>query len=70
MSSLQYVTVIGNLVSSWILLPIHLLLNSQDAASGQVRVIGWVRRTDFANIRQESDKVGSFWALAESTLIR
>ncbi|CAK9002824.1 unnamed protein product [Durusdinium trenchii] len=35
-----------------------------------VRVIGWVRRTDFANIRQESDKVGSFWALAESTLIR
>lgn len=33
-----------------------------------VRTIGWVRRTNFANIRQESDKVGSFLALAESTL--
>jgi len=33
-----------------------------------VQTIGWVRRTDFANIRQESDKVGSFLALAESIL--
>lgn len=34
----------------------------------EVQTIGWVRRTDFANIRQESDKVGSFLALAESIL--
>jgi len=33
-----------------------------------VRTIGWARRTDFANIRQESDKVGSFLALAEPIL--
>jgi len=34
--------------------------------AGFVRTMGWVRRTDFAAIRQHSDKVGSFFRLAES----
>ncbi|CAJ1373824.1 unnamed protein product [Effrenium voratum] len=33
-----------------------------------VRIMGWVQRTDFASIRQQSDKVGSFFALAESVI--
>ncbi|CAE7232583.1 hypothetical protein AK812_SmicGene20021 [Symbiodinium microadriaticum] len=34
-----------------------------------VRLLGWVRRSDFASIRHHSDKVGSFFRLAESVEI-
>ena len=50
----------------------HQPMKSQETGSvdpnTEVRTIGWARRTDFANIRQESDKVGSFLALAEPIL--